>query len=48
MTDVFVSYSRKDQEFVRDLVGALGEHGKDVWIDWKDIAPRWIELMQNG
>jgi hypothetical protein len=28
--DVFISYSRKDEEFVRRLVDALEHRGKDV------------------
>lgn len=33
MSDVFLSYSRRDSEFVQRLAGALSERGKDVWID---------------
>jgi WD40 repeat protein len=33
VADVFVSYSRRDGEFVRRLVGALGERGKEAWVD---------------
>ena len=33
MADVFVSYSRRDGEFVQRLVDGLVEHGKDVWVD---------------
>lgn len=36
-SDVFVSYSRKDQHFARDLVGRLSAEGREVWIDWRDI-----------
>ena len=39
MTDVFISYSRRDGEFVRDLYGFLSEAGRDVWVDWEDIPP---------
>src|SRR3954452_12748549 len=39
MADLFVSYSRKDKEFVRRLVDGLTGRDKDVWIDWEDIAP---------
>jgi hypothetical protein len=35
--DVFVSYSRVDEEFVRRLDDALGRRGKESWIDWDDI-----------
>lgn len=31
--DVFVSYSRRDSEFVGRLVEKLEERGKDVWVD---------------
>jgi WD40 repeat protein len=37
--DVFVSYSRVDEAFVRRLDAALRERGKDTWIDWDDIPP---------
>ena len=33
MSDVFLSYSRRDSEFVQRLAGALSERGKDVWVD---------------
>jgi TIR domain-containing protein len=37
--DVFVSYSRADEAFVRRLDAALRARGKDVWVDWEDIPP---------
>lgn len=33
MADVFISYSRKDHEFVEGLAAALNTAGRDVWID---------------
>src|SRR5437588_5341686 len=39
MADVFISYSRHDQAFVRRLAEQLDARGKDAWVDWKDIAP---------
>jgi WD40 repeat protein len=33
MADVFVSYSRRDADFVQRLASALGERGKEAWID---------------
>jgi hypothetical protein len=50
MTDVFISYSRKDKEFVERLVQALKEKGRDVWIDFEDIpfATDWWEEIQGG
>jgi WD40 repeat protein len=38
MADVFVSYSRRDSEFVRRLADSLVELGKDVWLDTEGIA----------
>jgi WD40 repeat protein len=38
MADVFVSYSRRDSEFVRRLADSVAGHGKDVWIDTDGIA----------
>lgn len=43
-TDVFVSYSRSDQEFVRALVAALASRGMKAWVDWAGIPPtaEWL------
>ncbi len=43
MADVFVSYSRHDGGFVRELHAFLSEAGRDVWVDWEDIpaASEW-------
>src|SRR5215217_1089561 len=45
MADVFISYAREDQDFVRRLQGALEEHNRNTWIDWKDIplTAKWKE-----
>ena len=53
MPDVFISYSRRDEEFVQRLREALAESGKDVWVDREDIGPavewrREIELGIEG
>ena len=37
MADVFVSYSRRDEEFVRRLVESISARGKDVWLDTEGI-----------
>ncbi|MEI7845412.1 MAG: TIR domain-containing protein [Chloroflexota bacterium] len=39
MTDVFVSYSRKDIAFARLIVEQLQSQGLELWIDWQDIPP---------
>jgi WD40 repeat protein len=36
--DVFVSYSRRDSEFVRRLASSVSERGKDLWLDTEGIA----------
>jgi WD40 repeat protein len=38
MPDVFVSYSRRDSEFVRRLAESVAERGKEVWVDTEGIA----------
>ncbi len=38
MADVFLSYSRRDGEFVHRLSTALDVRGKDVWLDTGSIA----------
>lgn len=45
MTDVFISYSRKDKDFVRRLHDALQERGRNAWVDWEGIAPsaEWMK-----
>lgn len=50
MPDVFVSYSRKDKEFVEKLVKALEDKKRDVWVDFEDIpfASEWWDEIQKG
>lgn len=50
MADVFISYSRKDKEFMRRLHTSLAAIERDVWVDWEDIpltADWWKEIC-NG
>jgi len=37
MARVFISYSRKDKDFVRKLGDALAAQQHEAWVDWKDI-----------
>src|SRR6266496_4154352 len=37
--EVFISYSRKDKEFVRRLYEALKRRDREAWVDWEDIRP---------
>jgi WD40 repeat protein len=50
MADLFISYSRRDQQFVRALVERLSAHGKECWVDWQDIPPtaEWIREIYEG
>ncbi|MGI0491780.1 toll/interleukin-1 receptor domain-containing protein [Alkalinema pantanalense CENA528] len=50
MTDVFISYSRKDKPFVQQLHGALAQQQRDIWIDWEDIpiAADWWQAIERG
>lgn len=45
MADVFISYSRRDEGFVRRMHEALKAHGLDSWVDWEDIPPTadWLQ-----
>jgi WD40 repeat protein len=48
--DAFISYSRKDQTFVRLLNEALVREGRKVWIDRKDLRPTepWMKAIKSG
>ncbi|RMF78339.1 MAG: toll/interleukin-1 receptor domain-containing protein [Chloroflexi bacterium] len=53
MVDVFISYSRKDEQFVRQLYEFLIRSGRsqnDIWIDWQDIplTADWWREIQKG
>jgi WD40 repeat protein len=38
-SDVFLSYRRKDVDFVKKVDQALRATGREVWVDWEDIPP---------
>ena len=50
MADVFISYSRADGAFVRELHAFLTGRGKDVWVDWEDIPPaaQWEQDIDDS
>jgi WD40 repeat protein len=50
VADVFISYSRPDGEFVHRLHDALEAAGKDVWVDFEDIAPAspWARVVTEA
>jgi WD40 repeat protein len=37
--EVFISYSRKDKEFVRQLDEELRRRDREAWVDWEGIPP---------
>jgi len=45
MTDIFISYSRKDIAFASQLNKAFADNGFETWIDWQDIPPstEWLK-----
>ncbi|MEQ8675633.1 MAG: TIR domain-containing protein [Aggregatilineales bacterium] len=50
MTDVFISYSRRDGEFANRLTNRLAQTQRDIWIDWEDIpltADWWSEIKRG-
>lgn len=50
MSDVFVSYSRRDSELVKVLHERLTAEGREVWVDWEDIPPTadWLEEIKRA
>lgn len=48
--DVFISYSRKDQSFVRRLDEAFRQLNRDPWVDWDEIhkGEEWWQAIQRG
>lgn len=50
MADIFLSYSRRDQEFVRELHDSLISEGREVWVDWESIplTADWFEEIKAG
>jgi hypothetical protein len=50
MADAFISYSRKDEGFIRVLEEALKKRGKDVRVDLEDLLPttEWQNEIYSG
>lgn len=50
MAKVFISYSRLDQAFVRELNEALHNSDQDPWVDWQkiEIGTKWWTEIQKG
>lgn len=50
MSDVFISYSRKDTSFARKLFDALKQMNLESWVDWEGIpysADWWQEICRG-
>ena len=50
MTDVFISYSRKDKDFVSTLYAAFERSKKNIWVDWNNIpltSDWWAEIEKG-
>ena len=50
MGKVFISYSRRDVEAVKQIVGQLEAEGIEVWFDTEDIKPgkQWRKQIVEG
>ena len=50
MSDIFISYSRNDEDFGRRLHARLTRMKRDVWMDWEDIPfnSDWWEEIKRG
>ena len=50
MADLFISYSRRNKDFVKSLHEALAAQKRDVWVDWEDIPPsvEWWKEIERG
>ncbi len=48
--NIFISYSRKDKNFVLKLWEALERFKKNAWVDWDDIPPvaDWRQEIYRG
>ena len=50
LSDVFISYSRKDTDFVKHLDAAFKAQDMEVWVDWEDIplSANWMQEIEAG
>src|SRR5947207_13719415 len=48
--EVFISYSRKDKEFVRRLDEELKRRDRQAWVDWEGIPPgdKWEKTIYGA
>jgi hypothetical protein len=47
---IFISYSRKDKEFVRRLDEELKRRDRETWVDWEGIPPgdKWEKTIYGA
>ncbi|WP_159789666.1 toll/interleukin-1 receptor domain-containing protein [Sodalinema gerasimenkoae] len=50
MTDAFISYCRRDKEFVKQLYEAFCDAKREVWVDWENIPLNsdWRDEIYRG
>lgn len=50
MSEIFISYSRKNQVFVRRLYTKLTELRREVWVDWEaiQVTDDWWQAIRIG
>jgi hypothetical protein len=50
MSDIFISYSRRDMDLVQKIIGALTINNLDTWVDWKSIpkGEDWEQEIYQG
>jgi hypothetical protein len=50
VSQAFISYSRADKVFVRQLYDALATAKRDTWVDWEGIplTARWRSEICSG
>src|ERR671933_127347 len=50
MSDAFISYSRRDKDFVKNLYEAFVKLNRNVWVDWKNIplTADWRKEISEG
>lgn len=52
IASVFISYSRKDSAFVKNMFDYLATkiRESDIWVDWMDIPPTndWLDEIHKG
>ena len=50
MARIFVSYSRKNKDFCKQLTNELQKRDFDFWVDWEGIPPTvdWMNEIEKG